>query len=604
MAKKIRFPLEMENGIEVRSLEELKENFSLARVLGYFNDGKLVAWLRDRYIDDLADAVEALDSSDQELASKISKIFDVSYDEQSEEDLKKESERMERIKKLRKFTDEEKFVEVIDNIAFDQDELYDILDQNMTEIYLCGDSFEIPVAKKGVHYVGINNPVAVVVSSTVVDWDSCNIQIENVRFDEKYQKVLDIDAEEKGEQSKKNNLFDLFKEMRFKEFLEEFNEDEADDEAYYMMYRIYITGNIDVVVNDSRALSYLAEGFEKKFPICSVAYALMGNFTNEEKVKVYDQFKPRLQQMSDRGNILATHELGVCYINKTNEEIDYTKALEYFMKNMKYNHFWLSAYSIALRYDNGQGVERDYKMATDYYYYALEYGHISAYFYAIELYNSCIDNSELKLEKARKAFYKVVGLNAGKEVLYKYIYNRMWFDEFKPSTMFFPLYVCSGTYSSKSQAENAYRSGHYKIADDANRKFADEVDSYIKEKFHKRVLKDLDLIDGELKYCKQKKILEEFGNHTLHSGDISSMMNSSPAIEPCLDSKYYELFDHQFNGFFGGHEVTIAEYGYNYDQQWDSRLEYVKKRMPDLYKQHISTPIWEIIDEYWVDVAE
>lgn len=33
MAKKIRFPLEMEQGIEVRSLEELKENFSLARVL-------------------------------------------------------------------------------------------------------------------------------------------------------------------------------------------------------------------------------------------------------------------------------------------------------------------------------------------------------------------------------------------------------------------------------------------------------------------------------------------------------------------------------------------------------------------------------------------
>lgn len=49
MAKKIRFPLEMENDIEVRNLEELKENFSLARVIGYINDGKLVAWLQDRY---------------------------------------------------------------------------------------------------------------------------------------------------------------------------------------------------------------------------------------------------------------------------------------------------------------------------------------------------------------------------------------------------------------------------------------------------------------------------------------------------------------------------------------------------------------------------
>ena len=33
MAKKIRFPLEMDNGLEVRSMEELRNNFSLGRVL-------------------------------------------------------------------------------------------------------------------------------------------------------------------------------------------------------------------------------------------------------------------------------------------------------------------------------------------------------------------------------------------------------------------------------------------------------------------------------------------------------------------------------------------------------------------------------------------
>ena len=31
MAKKIRFPLEMDNGAEVRSMEELRNNFSLGR---------------------------------------------------------------------------------------------------------------------------------------------------------------------------------------------------------------------------------------------------------------------------------------------------------------------------------------------------------------------------------------------------------------------------------------------------------------------------------------------------------------------------------------------------------------------------------------------
>ena len=33
MAKKIRFPLEMDNVLEVRSIEELRKNYSLGRVL-------------------------------------------------------------------------------------------------------------------------------------------------------------------------------------------------------------------------------------------------------------------------------------------------------------------------------------------------------------------------------------------------------------------------------------------------------------------------------------------------------------------------------------------------------------------------------------------
>ena len=47
MAKKIRFPLEMINGVSVRSMEELRENFSLLKILSYLSNEKLVTWLRD-----------------------------------------------------------------------------------------------------------------------------------------------------------------------------------------------------------------------------------------------------------------------------------------------------------------------------------------------------------------------------------------------------------------------------------------------------------------------------------------------------------------------------------------------------------------------------
>ena len=97
MAKKIRFPLEMENGIEVRSMEELRNNFALGRVLEYVQNEKLVIWLRDRYENNIADAIAELDKMDPELPRKVSEIFDIPYDEKAEDDLKQAAERAERI---------------------------------------------------------------------------------------------------------------------------------------------------------------------------------------------------------------------------------------------------------------------------------------------------------------------------------------------------------------------------------------------------------------------------------------------------------------------------------------------------------------------------
>lgn len=184
MAKKIRFPLEMDNGVEVRSMEELRDNFSLVKVLAYFENGRLIIWLRDRYANDIADALEILDKTEEKLAKKICEIFDVPYDE-------KAAERTERLKQLKKFTDDEKFLNAIDNVAFEQDELYDLLDEEEEIIYLCGDKFSIPLAKPGVSYIGINNPIAVIDSKFEVDWDEKKILIEGVEFDEEYQKVID-----------------------------------------------------------------------------------------------------------------------------------------------------------------------------------------------------------------------------------------------------------------------------------------------------------------------------------------------------------------------------------------------------------------------------
>lgn len=191
MAKKIRFPLEMDNSIEVRSLEELRDNFSLARILEYRKNGKLVTWLRDRYANDIADAIDELDGIEAGIAKNICEIFDIPYDEETELNLEKAAERAERINRLMQYTNDESYVAKVDNVAFDQDELYDLLDEDIVTIYLCGERFSIPLSKKGISYIGINNPVVVIDSKVEVDWNEKQISIEGVKFDEKYQAVID-----------------------------------------------------------------------------------------------------------------------------------------------------------------------------------------------------------------------------------------------------------------------------------------------------------------------------------------------------------------------------------------------------------------------------
>lgn len=233
MAKKIRFPLEMENGVEVRSMEELRDNFSTSRVLSYLKNGKLEVWLRDRFEADIADTIGQLDLQAEDLAKKLCEIFDITYNEEAEDELKKAVERTERILLLKKYTDDKQFEEVIDSIAFNQDELYDLLDEDVDTIYLCGEKFSIPLAKEGVSYIGINQPAVVIDSKVEVDWIKKNISVDNVVFDQKYQEVVDNANKEREKASKKSIIGD-YSDKSYINFLLSSDDKEQAKELYQM----------------------------------------------------------------------------------------------------------------------------------------------------------------------------------------------------------------------------------------------------------------------------------------------------------------------------------------------------------------------------------
>lgn len=155
MARKIKFALKMKDGVEVRNLQELKDNFDLNQVMGYLADGKLETWLADRYYDELADNVSMLDMRAPNLREKLCRIFGVEYEAEDALSMEEIEARNRKIEKLRQFTEDEEIIKNVDSVAFSQEELADILDDGKTTVYLCGQDFVIPKRQKGITYIGI-----------------------------------------------------------------------------------------------------------------------------------------------------------------------------------------------------------------------------------------------------------------------------------------------------------------------------------------------------------------------------------------------------------------------------------------------------------------
>ena len=175
--RKPTFPLRMDDGTEARSLEELKEHFSLPKVLDYLKNGTLVTWMRDRNLNSMADQIQELDPENRDSSKQLCRILGFS---------KEEACRFDRISLLKRYTTDRTYEDVTDRIAFNQDELLELLNNGEKEIYLCGDKFSIPLDQSGVRYIGINTPTAVIASREKVNWEEKGISFVNTAFDQEY----------------------------------------------------------------------------------------------------------------------------------------------------------------------------------------------------------------------------------------------------------------------------------------------------------------------------------------------------------------------------------------------------------------------------------
>ena len=183
-----KFLLELEGGAQVATMEELRHNFDLEKIFDYLEDGRLEKWLRDRFYAAEADAIKTLDLDDEETPEKLCDILGVDYEKYA--DLAEEIFwRRERLEHLIEITDDEEILQHVDDVAFDQEDLEDILssDEIPEVIYLCDEHFTFPsgiLRIKNVHYVGIIKNVTVFIESNKeVDLDALRISFENVKLE-------------------------------------------------------------------------------------------------------------------------------------------------------------------------------------------------------------------------------------------------------------------------------------------------------------------------------------------------------------------------------------------------------------------------------------
>ena len=357
MMKKIKLPLEMADGVKVRTLDELKDNWSLEKVVENYLNGRLVTWLNDRYYTELAEQVDALDEvqDNTALQKELCRIFDVDFEDEEDIDVDAVSERNRKLEALRQYTADDTVLKNVDIVAFDQEELGDVLDAGENIIYLFNNTFSIPLSVKNKKYIGIGKAECLIHSKDVVDFAELGIEFENVVFDEKYRKI----EEEESPSKFYNEGCKYFEAKQYKEALECFKKAALKNhvDALFHVGKIY-----DLALGVEQDYRLAAEYYSKAVSFNSekAANNLANMYRNgdgleKDMKKAIELYKKAI----DGGNGLAANNLGNMYHNADGVEQNYDEALKYFRKGAELGNC-VATGNVGHCYRWGHGVAQDY----------------------------------------------------------------------------------------------------------------------------------------------------------------------------------------------------------------------------------------------------
>lgn len=189
MAKKIKFPLRMKNGAEVRDMEALRENFDIESVTEYFINGTLARWLDVYYYDDVLQKIQGLKKEDDDFGRKLANALGVDWDDKAQTNLHSFMKATELKEKLRPYISGEE-LEKIQYIADTQQELERLAGKGCTPIYLFGEAFRIKRWMGYMECIGLNSPVISLEIESREEFQKRKIKLTDVEYADKKMKEI------------------------------------------------------------------------------------------------------------------------------------------------------------------------------------------------------------------------------------------------------------------------------------------------------------------------------------------------------------------------------------------------------------------------------
>jgi hypothetical protein len=181
--KNIKFPLEMKDGVKVRTIEELKANYDIESILNYYFNGKLKVWLEQRFYSEVVKQLERIsEMAENDIPQILCSVFEQDFPEKSKSVAEKFLIKRKKIETVRKFTVDQEIIENIDFVATSQEELENILamENDIRKIFLLGEQFEIDGKSENREYIGINQPNVKLIFMEKLDTRLQSISFKNV----------------------------------------------------------------------------------------------------------------------------------------------------------------------------------------------------------------------------------------------------------------------------------------------------------------------------------------------------------------------------------------------------------------------------------------